>query len=99
MMGDSEGCARHSERSQKDHWDPVHDSSCHGLTEERLLANQGASFWLQQAIRNTKNRDPVDVLNDLHLLHAVVQERLAKALEKATQAGAQNASNPISEAV
>lgn len=99
MMGDSEECERDSERSPKDHWEPFQDSAWHGLTEERLLADQGSSFWLQQAIRSTKNRDPVDVLNDLHLLHAVVQERLAKALEKATQAGAQNASNPISEAV
>lgn len=99
MMGDSEECERHSERSQKDHWEPFQDSVSHGLTEERLLADKGSSFWLQQAIRSTKNRDPVDVLNDLHLLHAVVQSRLAKAFEQATQAVDQKSPNSISEAI
>ena len=33
-----------------------------------MLENHRMSGWLQQALRNARDRDPVDILNDLEIL-------------------------------
>ncbi len=52
---------------------------------ERLkafLASQSVSFWLKDAIRSSLDRDPVDAVNDVEDLLAILSERLQVILEE-----------------
>ena len=50
-----------------------------GLVEDRAMRDLATSFWLKDAIRSTQDRDPVDVLHDVHLLLGVARERVETA--------------------
>lgn len=41
-----------------------------------VMASPSTSFWLKQAIQDNLNRDPVDALNDVEVLMAVLQNQL-----------------------
>lgn len=50
--------------------------------EQAVLGNISTSFWLQQALAASRERDPLDALNDASALHAILAERWL-SLEKA----------------
>jgi hypothetical protein len=43
--------------------------------EQQLLADPATSHWLRDALEATRDRDPLDALNDGSALHAVLAER------------------------
>lgn len=43
---------------------------------EALLADESASYWLKNALREALERDPVDALNDALALAGALEERL-----------------------
>lgn len=45
-----------------------------------IQADPGASHWLKAALTALLNRDPVDALNDVELLHRVIQQNCAEVL-------------------
>lgn len=51
-----------------------------------VLSHPGMSDWLKQALRATRDRDPVDVLNELemlcHLLKPRPEAQIAQSLSK-----------------
>lgn len=47
---------------------------------EAVLADPAASYWLQDALREALERDPVDALNDALALAGVLEERLRRVL-------------------
>lgn len=47
------------------------------LEETVILADPSTSFWLRQAIKDTRHRDPVDSLNDAELLVKILRLRCA----------------------
>jgi hypothetical protein len=50
------------------------------LTEAHILDDPAASDWLKQAIRSTRQRDPIDAHHDAEILYALLTERLAAVL-------------------
>lgn len=40
-----------------------------------VLAHPGMSEWLKQSLRSARDREPVDVLNDLELLQNLLGQR------------------------
>lgn len=44
--------------------------------EQAILDDPSASFWLKAKIKEVKDRDPVDVLNDMQLLEVVVKAKI-----------------------
>ncbi|MEH6454677.1 MAG: hypothetical protein V7749_00015 [Cocleimonas sp.] len=49
--------------------------------EYALACNPSTSYWLKEQFKITKNRDPVDALNDAEALVSALKARL-KVLEK-----------------
>jgi hypothetical protein len=47
---------------------------------EQVLSDPAASHWLKAALRESLERDPVDVLNDVLALAGVLEERLREAM-------------------
>ncbi|AIW22497.1 hypothetical protein F0267_28295 [Vibrio coralliilyticus] len=45
--------------------------------EGRVLADPACSFWIKKQLEATKQRDPIDALNDAELLVAILKQRLA----------------------
>lgn len=43
--------------------------------EQAVLGNLSTSSWLQQALAASRERDPLDALNDASALHAILAER------------------------
>ena len=52
-------------------------------TATELHADIATSFWLREALEESRRRDPADALRDAELLVAVLAERL-NALENAS---------------
>tara|TARA_Y100000310_G_scaffold12791_2_gene13178 strand:+ start:2236 stop:2478 length:243 start_codon:yes stop_codon:yes gene_type:complete len=48
----------------------TYDQTC-----ERYLAAPDVSFWMKDAIKALRNRDPVDALNDAEELHRLMARR------------------------
>lgn len=44
--------------------------------ENLILSDPAASYWLKEQIEKTKERDCVDVLNDIEVLRNVILERI-----------------------
>lgn len=49
------------------------------MTEREILNDPSASYWLKRLITSTKERDPVDCLNDLDVLRAILEARIEGA--------------------
>ncbi len=43
---------------------------------EMVIDDPAASFWLQEAVRASITRDPVDALNDVEILHVLIREHV-----------------------
>lgn len=43
---------------------------------EAVLADESASYWLKNALREALERDPVDSLNDALALAGILEDRL-----------------------
>lgn len=48
------------------------------MNANELLSHPAVSFWLKEAILKSLARDPVDALNDAHVLVEVLKDHLAK---------------------
>jgi hypothetical protein len=46
--------------------------------EHNIQNDPSTSFWLHEQLRRTKERDPVDALNDAETLVSVLKNRLKK---------------------
>lgn len=46
-----------------------------GLFEKEVMTNPGTPFWVKAFLKDTGNRDPVDVLNWLTTITFVVERR------------------------
>ena len=46
------------------------------MTEREILNDPSASYWLKRLITSTKERDPVNCLNDLDVLRAILEARI-----------------------
>jgi len=46
------------------------------MTESEILNDSSASYWLKRLITSTKERDPVECLNDLDVLRAILEARI-----------------------
>ncbi len=46
------------------------------MDEKKILNDPSTSFWLKEAIQNCAGRDPIDVLNDLDILHELTEQRI-----------------------
>ena len=51
-------------------------SNSNNPLEDRVLADRSCSFWIKNQLEVTKQRDPVDALNDAELLVAILKQRL-----------------------
>ncbi|MBP0617896.1 hypothetical protein [Jiella mangrovi] len=47
-----------------------------------VLENQRMSAWLRQSLRSARDRDPVDILNDLYLLSYLLKRRADAQIAK-----------------
>lgn len=47
---------------------------------DEILASPSASFWLKDALRKVRDRDPVDAVADAEVLAEVLRERLDSIL-------------------
>jgi len=53
------------------------------ITEQRLKDDPTTSYWLQQALSASAERDPIDAYNDANMLLAICKTRLTEALQNA----------------
>jgi hypothetical protein len=67
----ADGCARNCWHDQNRKFE---------LLEDRILADDSASFWLKDAIIALEQRDPVDALSDAETLVKILRERLNKIM-------------------
>ncbi len=44
--------------------------------ESTALNDSSTSYWLKNSITESRARDPVDMLNDIEILSAIINERL-----------------------
>lgn len=50
--------------------------------EQVLQSDPGTSFWLKEQLQVTKERDPVDALNDAEALVSVLKSRIKLLAEE-----------------
>lgn len=43
--------------------------------EEQIISDPAASYWLKQQIKESSNRDILDVLNDIDILRSILSLR------------------------
>ena len=54
------------------------------LEIEQVLSDPAASFWLKDALRSAKARDPVDAANDAEVLFRLLDERCHNSKRRMT---------------
>ena len=47
-----------------------------------VLAHPGMSEWLKQSLRSARDREPIDVLNDLELLQNLLGQRSRTQIQR-----------------
>lgn len=58
------------------------DHICIDESEQALQSNLCTSHWLKEQFKVTKERDPVDALNDAEALVSILKMRLKRLTEK-----------------
>jgi len=46
------------------------------LTEKIVKQDPATSFWLKEQLHLSRNRDPIDMLNDIETLKGVIESRI-----------------------
>ncbi|MCP4058174.1 MAG: hypothetical protein GY738_12825 [Pseudoalteromonas sp.] len=54
--------------------------------EEQIISDPAASYWLKQQIKESSNRDILDVLNDVDILRSILSLR-HEAIKISSQKG------------
>lgn len=55
------------------------------LTIENVLGDPCTSYWLRSAIDALRERDPVDALGDVEVLHKLMQARWERLVDELTE--------------
>ncbi|MBN9015341.1 MAG: hypothetical protein J0H25_20450 [Rhizobiales bacterium] len=56
-----------------------------------VLARKDVSPWLKETLRTARNRDPIEILNDLEILNYLLRSRSDVRIEAALQSHANKA--------
>lgn len=46
------------------------------IIEDEIINDPTASFWLKEQINKSLERDPIDMLNDIDTLTAIIKSRI-----------------------
>jgi len=51
---------------------------------DRIVASDGASYWLKNQVLNLDNRDPVDAADDVEVLSLLCERRINELFQGTT---------------